>query len=116
MFPRLKKLLVGSPLRTTDLPHQRLSKKAALAVFASDNLSSSAYATEEILLALVIGGSAALHLMLPAAIGIAVLTAIVVISYSQTIHAYPQRGRRLHRGQGEPRGHAWLGGGRRAVD
>lgn len=92
MFPRMKKLLVGSPLRTTDLQHQRLSKKAALAVFASDNLSSSAYATEEILLALVIGGSAALHLMLPAAIGIAVLTAIVVISYSQTIHAYPSGG------------------------
>lgn len=92
MFPRLKKLLLGSPLRTTDLPHQRLSKKAALAVFASDNLSSSAYATEEILLALVIGGSAALHLMLPAALGIAVLTAIVVISYSQTIHAYPSGG------------------------
>jgi len=92
MFPRLKKLLVGSPLRTTDLPHQRLSKKAALAVFASDNLSSSAYATEEMLLALVIGGSAALHMMLPAAIGIAVLTAIVVISYSQTIHAYPSGG------------------------
>lgn len=92
MFSRLKKLLVGSPLSTSDLPHQRLSKKAALAVFASDNLSSSAYATEEMLLALVIGGSAALHLMLPAALGIAVLTAIVVISYSQTIHAYPSGG------------------------
>ena len=92
MFPRIKKLLLGSPLRTADLPHQRLSKKAALAVFASDNLSSSAYATEEMLLALVAGGAAAVHLMLPAAIAIAVLTAIVVISYSQTIHAYPSGG------------------------
>jgi len=92
MFPRFKKLLVGSPLRTTDLPHQRLSKKAALAVFASDNLSSSAYATEEMLLALMVGGAAAVHLVLPGAIGIAILTAIVVISYSQTIHAYPSGG------------------------
>ena len=79
-------------MRTSDLPHQRLSKKAALAVFASDPLSSSAYATEEILLALVIGGSAALHLSLPAAIGIVTLLAIVVVSYSQTIHAYPNGG------------------------
>lgn len=92
MLPRLKRVLVGSPLLTTDLPHQRLSKKAALAVFASDALSSSAYATEEMLLALVIGGSAVLHLSLPAAVGIAVLLAIVAISYSQTIHAYPSGG------------------------
>jgi len=91
-LPRLKRLLVGSPLRTTELPHQRLSKKAALAVFASDNLSSSAYATEEILVALVVGGSVVLHLALPAALGIAVLTTIVVVSYSQTIHAYPNGG------------------------
>jgi len=92
MPPRLKRLIVGSPLRTTELPHQRLSKKAALAVFASDALSSSAYATEEMLLALVIGGSAVLHFSLPAAICIAVLLAIVVISYSQTVHAYPSGG------------------------
>ncbi|MGH9793399.1 MAG: amino acid permease, partial [Candidatus Acidiferrales bacterium] len=92
MYSRLKKLLVGSPLSTTDLPHQRLSRKAALAVFASDNLSSSAYATEEMLLALIVGGAAAVHLVLPAAIAIAVLTAIVVVSYSQTIHAYPSGG------------------------
>jgi len=92
MLPRLKRLLVGSPLRTTELPHQRLSKKAALAVFASDALSSSAYATEEVLLALVLGGAAVLHLSIPAALGIALLLAIVVISYSQTIHAYPSGG------------------------
>jgi amino acid transporter len=92
LFPRLKKLLVGSPLRTTELHDQRLTKKAALAVFASDALSSSAYATEEVLLALVIGGSAVLHLTLPAALAIVLLLAIVVISYSQTIHAYPSGG------------------------
>lgn len=92
MFPRLKRFLLGHPLRTTELPHQRLSKKAALAVFASDNLSSSAYATEEMLVALVIGGSAVLHYALPATLGIILLTAIVVISYSQTIHAYPNGG------------------------
>ncbi len=88
----LKKIFLGSPLRTAELPHQKLSKKAALAVFASDNLSSSAYATEEMLVALVVGGSAMLHLALPATIAICVLTAIVVISYSQTIHAYPSGG------------------------
>ncbi|HEV8383252.1 MAG TPA: APC family permease [Candidatus Acidoferrales bacterium] len=88
----LKRILLGSPLHTTELPHQKLSKKAALAVFASDNLSSSAYATEEMLVALVVGGSAMLHLALPATISICVLTAIVVISYSQTIHAYPSGG------------------------
>jgi amino acid transporter len=92
MLPRLKKLLLGSPLRTTELPHQRLSKKAALAVFSSDALSSSAYATEEMLLALRVGGAAVLYLSLPAAAGIVVLLAIVVISYSQTIHAYPSGG------------------------
>ena len=92
MPSRLKTALLGSPLRTTELPHQRLSKKAALAVFASDALSSSAYATEEVLLALVIGGSAVLSLSLPAAIGIGTLLLIVVISYSQTIHAYPSGG------------------------
>lgn len=92
MLPKLKRWIVGSPMRTKDLPHQRLTKRAALAVFASDALSSSAYATEEILLALIVGGSAALHLSLPAAIGIVTLLAIVVISYSQTIHAYPNGG------------------------
>jgi amino acid transporter len=92
LFPRLKKLLVGSPLRTSDLPHQRLTKKAALAVFASDNLSSCAYATEEMLVAIVIGGSAVLHLTVPAAIGIVVLLVLVVVSYSQTLYAYPGGG------------------------
>jgi amino acid transporter len=92
MLSRLKRLLVGSPLRTAELHQQRLAKKAALAVFASDALSSTAYATEEVLLSLVLGGSAVLYLSLPVAACIIVLLAIVATSYSQTIHAYPSGG------------------------
>jgi amino acid transporter len=99
MLPRLKHLLVGSPLRTTELHDQRLSKVAALAVFSSDALSSSAYATEEILLALLAGATlfgvpqaAALNLSLPISLCIIGLLIIVVTSYSQTIHAYPSGG------------------------
>ncbi len=92
LFPRLKRLLLGSPLSTTEFRHQRLSKVKALPVFASDALSSSAYATEEVLLALIVGGSAALSLSLPIAGCIIVLLTIVVTSYSQTIHAYPSGG------------------------
>lgn len=72
--------------------HERLGKAVALAVFASDPLSSVAYATEEILLILILAGSAALSYSLPIAFGIAVLLAVVVISYRQTVLAYPQGG------------------------
>ena len=72
--------------------HERLGKTAALAVFASDPLSSVAYATEEILFVLILAGSLALSYSLPIAIGIATLLAIVVISYRQTVQAYPQGG------------------------
>jgi amino acid transporter len=97
MFPRLKRLLLGSPLRTAELHEQRLSKKAALTVFASDNLSSNAYATEEILLVLVgIGALAAdpnrLKLVVPIAATIAILLTIVVLSYGQLIRAFPGGG------------------------
>lgn len=99
MLPRLKRFLLGSPLRSTELHEQRLSKKAALPVFASDALSSSAYATEEILLALATGAAAlslstpqALAMSLPIVACIIGLLAIVVISYSQTIYAYPSGG------------------------
>src|SRR6185369_3725086 len=68
------------------------SKSSALAVFSSDALSSVAYATEEILLVLVLAGSAALAFSIPIGIGIAALIAIVVSSYRQTILAYPQGG------------------------
>jgi amino acid transporter len=72
--------------------HERLGKAAALAVFASDPLSSVAYATEEILIVLVLAGSLALSYSLPIAVGIATLLAIVVVSYRQTVQAYPQGG------------------------
>ena len=92
MLPRLKRILVGSPLHSTELHEQRLSKKAALTVFASDNLSSAAYATEEILLVLMLAGTAALHSAVPVAGAIAILLTIVVLSYAQLIHAYPNGG------------------------
>ena len=89
---RLKQLLVGTPLPTAQQRHERLGKATALAVFASDPLSSVAYATEEILLVLILAGSAALSYSLPIGLGIAVLILIVVTSYRQTIRAYPQGG------------------------
>src|SRR6266536_823264 len=94
----LKRLLVGSPIRTARLAHERLTKKTALAVFSSDALSSTAYATEEILLVLAaayvapIGGINAFSRVIPITIGIATLLIIVTISYRQTIHAYPSGG------------------------
>jgi amino acid transporter len=72
--------------------HERLRKRVALAVFSSDALSSVAYATEEILLVLVLAGTSALAVSLPIAFAIIGLLAIVTISYQQTIHAYPNGG------------------------
>jgi amino acid transporter len=89
---RLKRAFLGSPLPTAQSRHERLAKSTALAVFASDALSSVAYATEEILLVLVLAGTAALSYSLPISIAIAILIAIVVSSYRQTIRAYPQGG------------------------
>jgi len=92
----LKRLLVGSPIRTARLAHERLTKKTALAVFSSDALSSTAYATEEILLVLaaayVAGQGTSFNKVIPISIGIATLLVIVAISYRQTIHAYPSGG------------------------
>jgi amino acid transporter len=89
---KLKRIFVGSPLPTAQSRHERLDKRTALAVFASDALSSVAYATEEILLVLILAGSVALSYSLPIAIAICALIAIVVSSYSQTIRAYPKGG------------------------
>ncbi|MBI1728104.1 MAG: APC family permease [Candidatus Rokubacteria bacterium] len=86
----LKKLLVGSPLATAQARHERLGKATGLAVFASDNLSSVAYATEEILLILVLAGTAALTFAVPIGVAIGVVIAVVISSYRQTIAAYPQ--------------------------
>lgn len=71
---------------------EELSKVTGLAIFASDNLSSVAYATEEILLALVLAGSALLNYSIYISVGIATLLAIIAVSYFQTIHAYPSGG------------------------
>jgi amino acid transporter len=87
-----RNLIVGSPLRTAEQVHQRLTKTKALAIFSSDALSSVAYATEEILLVLVVAGTAAFHLAMPIALTITGLLVIVAISYYQTIHGYPSGG------------------------
>jgi amino acid transporter len=88
----VKRLVVGAPMPLAQARHERLSKTVALAVFASDPLSSVAYATEEILLVLMLGGAAALSYSLPVAMGIGTLLAVVVVSYRQTVAAYPQGG------------------------
>jgi amino acid transporter len=88
----LRHFLLGRVLATSELPHERLTKVKGLAIFSSDNLSSSAYATEEILLILVLAGTAALVNVVPIALAIACLAAIVVTSYRQTIRAYPNGG------------------------
>src|SRR5437762_1193755 len=93
---KLKRALVGRALRTEQAIHERLSKKTALAVFSSDALSSTAYATEEILLvlaaAVAFGQATAFHYVVPVSLGISALLVIVTISYRQTIHAYPSGG------------------------
>ncbi len=88
----VKRILLGTPIPTAHATHERLGPLTGLAVFASDALSSVAYATEEILLILVLGGAAALGYALPIAVAIGVLIAIVTSSYRQTILAYPQGG------------------------
>jgi amino acid transporter len=88
----LKRGLLGRPIATAQEMQERLSKKFALPVFASDAISSTAYATEEILLALVLAGAAAASLSFPIAIAVVVLLVIVALSYQQTIHAYPNGG------------------------
>jgi amino acid transporter len=96
MATAIKRLLVGRALRTEQAVHERLTKKTALAVFSSDALSSTAYATEEILLVLAAAAAAtasgSFGYVVPISIGIAVLLAIVATSYRQTIHAYPSGG------------------------
>lgn len=88
----VRRALFGRPLASDEEAGERLSKKKALAVFSSDAISSSAYATEEILRALVLGGIAALAFSVPVAIAVAVLLAVVAISYRQVCLAYPTGG------------------------
>ncbi|HKE73815.1 MAG TPA: amino acid permease [Acidimicrobiales bacterium] len=90
---RAKRRLLGPPLTTDQLEHERLGKPTALAVFASDNLSSSAYATEEILRVLVPAvGVAAFALVVPITVAMLVVLAFLILSYRETIKAYPTAG------------------------
>jgi amino acid transporter len=90
---RIKSALLGRPLHTRELEHERLGKPTALAVFASDNLSSSAYATEEILRVLVPAvGLAAFSLVTPITLAMLVVLGFLILSYRQTIKAYPSAG------------------------
>jgi amino acid transporter len=88
----LSHYLIGRPLQTADAPHQTIGKAVGLAVFASDALSSTAYATQEILVILAAAGTIAFGYVFPISIVIVGLLAIVVISYEQIIHAYPDGG------------------------
>ena len=88
----LKRWLLGRPLATAQAAHERLANPVALAVFSSDPLSSVAYATEEILLVLVLAGTVALHYSMGISIVIVGLVAILTASYRQTIYAYPSGG------------------------
>jgi amino acid transporter len=96
MATSVKRLLVGKALRTEQAAHERLSKKTGLAVFASDALSSTAYASEEILLVLAVavayGQAYAFNYVVPISVVIAIVLSIVATSYRQTIHAYPSGG------------------------
>jgi amino acid transporter len=95
VYTFLKRALVGRPIATLDQERHRLPKLIALPVFASDALSSTAYATEEILFVTAVGGSSlalALSRLVPISIVVAILVALVVTSYRQTIFAYPGGG------------------------
>jgi amino acid transporter len=89
---QLKKLLLGPPLPTARLAHERLRKLVALAVFSSDAISSTAYGTEQIMLILVAAGALATGIAFPIALAIGGLLAILILSYRQTITAYPSAG------------------------
>ncbi len=88
----LRRKFIGSPLASSELAHERLTNIKALAVFSSDALSSVAYATDQILVVLIVAGTGALSNVLPISVGIIILLALVGISYRQTIKAYPNGG------------------------
>jgi len=91
-FARARAVLFGRPISLHEELSERLNVFTGLAVFASDNISSSAYATEEIMRVLVLAGAGALALTMPITIGIVIVLAIVVTSYQQTVAAYPHGG------------------------
>ncbi len=90
---RFKRKVLGKPLHSEELEHQRLGKPTALAVFASDNLSSSAYATEEILHVLIpVAGLVAFSLVFPITVAMCVVLGFLILSYRETIKEYPSAG------------------------
>ena len=89
---RVRSVLFGRPLSTHEEIGERLNVATGLSIFASDNISSSAYATEEIMRVLALAGAGALALTMPITVGIVIVLAIVVTSYRQTIAAYPNGG------------------------
>ncbi len=92
IYTRIKRFLVGKPIHSKHAHHERLAKVFALPVFASDALSSVAYATEEIMKVIVVAGTAYLGLTLNVSLAIGLLLVIVAMSYYQTINAYPMGG------------------------
>src|SRR6266849_974144 len=88
----LRRILLGSPLATHEMTRQTVGKLVGLAVFASDALSSTAYATDEILFVLAAAGAAFFYFSIPISLAIAALLLILTISYRQTIFAYPNGG------------------------
>lgn len=91
-LPDIKRTLIGEPFPTSQEIHERLDRIRGLAVFASDPISSNAYATEAIMSVLIVLGSGALSMTLPLALGVATLVLMVVFSYIQTILHYPDGG------------------------
>jgi amino acid transporter len=92
LITRIRAIIFGRPLSTEEEIGERLSKKKALAIFSSDAISSSAYATEEILRVLVLAGASALLLSVQVAIAITILLTVVSVSYRQVCRAYPGGG------------------------
>ena len=92
LLDRTRAILFGRPLASEEEIGERLSKPKGLAIFSSDAISSSAYATEEILRVLLVAGASALLLSVEVAIAIAILLAVVSVSYRQVCRAYPNGG------------------------
>lgn len=92
VWQRIKRVAIGTPISSEDQEEERLPKSKALAVFSSDALSSSSYATDEILLVLILAGTSALVWSIPIAAAIIALLAVVTFSYRQTIREYPSGG------------------------
>ena len=83
---------MGSPLSTAGAPYQTIGKFLGLEVYSSDTISSVAYAPQEILILLAVAGVEAFHLSVQVALGVCALLAILIFSYEQTVHAYPNGG------------------------